>query len=198
MQKLVIGLAAAIILGIAGTMAWMLSNPTPSSLMNAGGVTLGGPFELTAHTGQRMSSKQVIDRPALVYFGYTFCPDVCPVDVQHMVDTTEILAKKGIDVRPVFISVDPGRDTVKALAEYAEAMSPRMIALTGTEAEVKAAIRSYGGAFSLGKADANGSYLVSHSTFTYIMTPDRGMVGIMRRKFTPEVMARDVRKALGK
>lgn len=198
MQKLIIGVAAAIILAVGGAMIWVTLNPAKTSLINAGNLSYGGPFELTAHTGKRMTSKEVIDRPALVYFGYTNCPDICPVDVQHMVDTVDILARRGVDVRPVFISVDPKRDKIRDLALWAANLSPKLIALTGTDEEVRKVTALYRSGFSLGKPNADGEYLVNHTTLIYIMTPQKGMVGLMRRGFLPEVMARDVRQALNR
>ena len=100
-------------------------------MLNADGADIGGPFELTAHTGDRVTAETVIDRPTLIYFGYTFCPDICPVDAQVMVDAVDLLAGRGIDVRPVFITVDPARDTPKELSYYAEALHPKLLALTG-------------------------------------------------------------------
>ena len=91
----------------------------------AGGA-IGGPFTLVDQTGTTVTDKEVLKKPSLVYFGYTFCPDVCPLDAQRNADAVDILAEMGLDVTPVFITIDPARDTPKALAEFTSAISPKM------------------------------------------------------------------------
>ena len=136
-----------------------------------------------------MTSAEVIDGPALLYFGYTFCPDVCPVDVAVIAEAVDLLARRGIEVKPVFITVDPARDTPEALAYWAEAMHPKMVALTGTPEEIAAAAKAYKVYYK--KVEVEGSeadYLMNHTTFTYLVTPD-GVRAVLRREASPEEMA---------
>ena len=193
--------AAALVLAIGGTGVF-LAMQQPSAhmspaMINSEGADIGGPFELTAHTGERMTDKQVIDRPALVYFGYTYCPDICPIDVQIMADAVEILDGKGIDVRPVFVTVDPERDTPKELSYYAEAMHPKMIALTGSVEEIRAAAEAYKVFYQRVEVpDSAAEYLMNHTGYTYLMTPQKGVTAVIRRDFPPEQIAADIAAVL--
>jgi len=156
----------------------------------AGAGSIGGPFELIDETGAVVSETQVIDGPALVYFGYTFCPDVCPVDVARNADAVEILAEDyGMSVKPVFVSVDPARDTPDVLRDFTDAMHPDMIGLTGSEEQVAAATKAYRAYRSVPADPEDEYYLVDHSAYSYLMLPETGFAEIYRREVTPEAMA---------
>jgi protein SCO1/2 len=156
----------------------------------AGG-DIGGPFTLVNTAGQTVTDKDVLTKPALVYFGYTFCPDVCPFDMARNVEAVDILAERGIDVTPVFISIDPERDTPEALADYAANMHPDLVALTGSAEQVKAASQAYK-TFYRKQPSEDEFYLMDHSTFTYLMLPGSGFVDFFRREITSEQMADSV------
>jgi protein SCO1 len=153
----------------------------------AGG-DIGGPFTLVNTAGQTVTDAEVLAKPSLVYFGYTFCPDVCPFDVSRNVDAVDLLAERGIDVTPVFISIDPDRDTPEALADYASNMHPKLVALTGSADQVKTASQAYK-SFYRKQESGDEFYLVDHSTFTYLMLPGAGFVDFFRRELTSEEMA---------
>ncbi len=153
----------------------------------AGG-DIGGPFELVNSAGHTVTDADVIKEPALVYFGYTFCPDVCPLDVDRNAAATEILEERGQSITPVFITVDPARDTPKVVGEFAEAMHPRMVGLTGSPEQVKAASQAYR-TYYKAHPPQDGEYLVDHSTFSYLVMPDEGVVDFFRREVRPEEMA---------
>ena len=153
----------------------------------AGG-DIGGPFTLVNPAGETVTDADVLAKPSLVYFGYTFCPDVCPFDMARNVEAVDILEERGFDVTPVFISIDPERDTTDALGDYAANMHPKLIALTGTEEQVKAAANAYR-AFYSRQPSEDEFYLVDHSTFTYLMLPGTGFVDFFRREVTSDQMA---------
>lgn len=153
----------------------------------AGG-DLGGPFELVNANGQTVTDKDVITEPTLIYFGYTFCPDVCPLDVDRNAQAVEILEERGEMVTPVFISIDPSRDTPETVGEFADAMHPRMIGLTGSAAQVKAASQAYRTYYKAHPA-VDDEYLVDHSTFSYFVMPGVGFVDYFRREMRPDEMA---------
>jgi protein SCO1/2 len=156
----------------------------------AGG-DIGGPFTLVNTAGQTVTDADVLTKPALVYFGYTFCPDVCPFDMARNAEAVDILAARGIEVTPVFISIDPERDTPEALADYASYMHPQLVALTGSAEQVKAASQAYKTYYR--KQDSEDEfYLMDHSTFTYLMLPGTGFVDFFRREITSEQMAESV------
>jgi len=156
----------------------------------AGG-DIGGPFTLVNTAGQTVTDVDVLTKPSLVYFGYTFCPDVCPFDMARNVEAVDILAERGLDVTPVFISIDPDRDTPEALADYASNMHPQLVALTGSAEQVKVASQAYK-TFYRKQPSEDEFYLVDHSTFTYLMLPGTGFVDFFRREITSKQMADSV------
>ena len=153
----------------------------------AGG-NIGGPFELMDHRGQMVTDAQVLDQPALVYFGYTFCPDVCPMDVARNVVVVEILADAGLTVKPVFITIDPARDTVDYLADFVANNHPEMVGLTGTAEKIAKAARAYKVYYRKQPSEDEDYYLMDHSSFSYFMVPDVGFVDFLRSDLPPEVV----------
>ena len=132
-------------IGIAG--AYLLDlfpqeSATTAQASREGGP--GGPFTLTAHTGERMSDADFRGTYMLVFFGFTFCPDVCPTTLADMHAVMEALGEDAAAVQPLFVSVDPERDTPEALATYVAAFDDRIIGLTGSEQEVEAVADAYG------------------------------------------------------
>ena len=154
----------------------------------AGG-NIGGPFELMDHRGQMVTDAQVLDQPALVYFGYTFCPDVCPMDVARNVVAVEILADADLTVKPVFITIDPARDTVDYLADFVANNHPEMVGLTGTAEQIAKAARAYKVYYRKQPSEDEDYYLMDHSSFSYFMVPDVGFVDFLRSDLLPEVVA---------
>lgn len=152
----------------------------------AGG-DLGGPFELVTHTGETVTDADVIDAPTLLYFGYSYCPDVCPLDVVRNADAADLLAEKGHAVQPVFVSIDPGRDTPEVLADFVTLVHDDMLGLTGSQAQVDKAVAAYR---VYAKKNGEGEdYLMDHSTYTYLVAPDEGLLTFFRRDASPEAMA---------
>ena len=153
------------------------------------GGAIGGPFELTNHKGEMVTDVDVLDQPALVYFGYTFCPDVCPMDVARNVVAVEILAESGLQVKPVFVTIDPVRDTVDYLADFVANNHSDMIGLTGTAEQVAKAARAYKVYYRKQSGDDEEYYLMDHSSFTYLMIPDIGFVDFLRSDTPPQKVA---------
>jgi protein SCO1/2 len=149
---------------------------------------LGGPFTLVNGEGQTVTSEEVITEPTLIYFGYTYCPDVCPLDVDRNASAIEILEERGKIVTPVFITIDPERDTPEVVRDYAEVMHPRMIGLTGSREQVAVASKAYR-TYYQAHPPVDGEYIVDHSTFSYLVTPEHGFLAFFRRDLTPEQMA---------
>jgi protein SCO1/2 len=202
MRNAVMALAGLVFVALAAAAIFLAlkqpEGPISPAAVNIAGTEIGGPFALTDHTGTPVTSDGLIDGPVLIYFGYTFCPDVCPVDVTVMASAVDLLAEQGFDVTPVFITIDPARDTPEALAYYAEAMHPRMIALTGTKAEIKAAADAYKIYYErVDLADSAADYLMNHTTYTYFVMPD-GIRALFRNGFPPEEMAGEVARILSR
>lgn len=152
---------------------------------------IGGPFELLNAKGETVTDTDVITEPSLIYFGYTFCPDVCPLDAARNADAVDVLAEQGHSVTPVFISVDPKRDTPDAVGDFAANLHEKMIGLTGSPEQVKAASRAYRTYYRAQEAE-DDYYLVDHSTFTYLVLPEQGFVDFFRRDDSAEDMAERV------
>jgi protein SCO1 len=191
--------AVAAILGLLGGLGWMAFAPRGddqfaqcrATAVAGGAGAIGGPFELVDQTGRRVSDTDVITMPTILYFGYTFCPDVCPLDMARNALTVELLEEGGHIAQPVFITVDPGRDTQDVLAEFAAIFHTRAQALGGTEEQVREAARAYR-VFYAAQPAQDEFYLVDHSTFSYLVLPEHGFVEVIRRDQSAEQVARTV------
>lgn len=150
---------------------------------------IGGGFELTDETGQRVTDAEVFDRPTLFYMGYTFCPDVCPLDNARNADAVYTLEDRGVDVRAVFVSVDPARDTPDVLTFFTDAFHPEMVGLTGTPDEVRALAEDYVSTFEIRNEGDDEYYLVDHTTLTFLVLPGHGVVDVIQRDETADAVA---------
>ncbi|MFC2970010.1 SCO family protein [Acidimangrovimonas pyrenivorans] len=193
----VYAIAAAIViagvLGFTGYKAMYGTSSDPFAECRTGKIAggagaIGGPFTLVDEDGKTVTDKDVITKPSLIYFGYTFCPDVCPLDNARNAEAVDILDKRGYDVTPIFISIDPKRDTPAVMRDFTENMSPKMIGLTGTPEQVKAASRAYKTYYKV-QDPSQEYYLIDHSTFTYLVFPKIGFVDFFKRDETPKEMA---------
>ncbi|TNC74324.1 SCO family protein [Rubellimicrobium roseum] len=153
----------------------------------AGG-DLGGPFTLVNGAGQTVTDAEVVTEPSILYFGFTSCADVCPMDMARNASAVEILEERGIEARPVFVSVDPERDTPEVVASYAEAFHPRTVGLTGSPEQVAEAARAYRVYYAKQDGDPD-YYLVDHSSFSYLVLPEVGFVDFVNRDESPEAVA---------
>lgn len=186
--------AVAAGLGWSGWQIYSARSADPFATCRGGqvaGGSIGGPFTLVDETGATVTDKDVIQRPTLIYFGYTFCPDVCPLDAIRNAEAVDILEEMGVEVTLVFISIDPRRDTPEVMAEFTDYMHPRMIGLTGSEEQVKAASQAYRTYYKAQEA-TDEFYLVDHSTFTYLVLPEVGFVDFFKREATADEMAQRV------
>ena len=199
MIKVYAGVAVGLMAALVGASAWYVMSPDKddpfsscrSSSIAGGAGAIGGPFTLVNSDGQTVTDKDVITKPSLLYFGYTFCPDVCPLDNARNAEAVDILEEMGTEVVPVFISVDPERDTPEVFREFAKVMHPSMIGLTGSAEQIKAASQAYRTYYKKQHGDPQ-YYLVDHSTFTYLVLPKQGFVEFFRRETTPDEMAATV------
>lgn len=144
-----------------------------------GGAEIGGPFTLVDKDGRTVTDADVITGPTLVYFGYTFCPDVCPLDMAQNAEALDILEEQGQSVGLVFITVDPGRDTPQVVGEFAANLHPRAVGLTGSDDQIAAAARAYRAYYKKQDGDPE-YYLVDHTAFTYLMMPGHGFVDFLK------------------
>ncbi|NJO39023.1 MAG: SCO family protein [Rhizobiales bacterium] len=150
---------------------------------------VGGPFALIDHHGRAVTEADFAGRPALVYFGYSFCPDICPTTLQTMAAALDAEAARAREVRGLFITVDPERDTVAELADYVPLFHTDLIGLTGPEDAIGEATRGFRAYYRLRKEIDPESYPVDHSSYVYLM--DRGwrLAAVFRPDATAEEMA---------
>lgn len=158
------------------------------------GATMGGPFTLSGSNGRRVSDREFAGKYRLVYFGYSFCPDVCPVDLQlvgaGLRQFEQSDAQRAARVQPVFITVDPRRDTPEVLRRYVAAFHPRLIGLSGSEAEIAQVARAYGVYYSHEQpAQPGGEYLVNHSRMIVLYGPQGEPIAIVPHDRGPAAVA---------
>ena len=190
----ILAVVAGVGLPLVATMFRTLGDPfdpcRPTAVAGGSG-SIGGPFTLVSETGETVTDKDVITEPTLVYFGYTFCPDVCPLDTVRNADAVEILSARGYEVTPVFISVDPARDTPDVMKDFTANIHPKMLGLTGSPEQIAAAAKAYAAYYRAHEAE-DEFYLVDHSTFTYLVLPEAGFVEFFRRDISEDVLAERV------
>jgi protein SCO1/2 len=150
---------------------------------------IGGSFSLINQDGLVVTDIDVIKEPSLLYFGYTFCPDICPLDTYRNVEAVRVLDKKGFSVTPIFITFDPQRDTTEVLKEFSDFMHPKMIALTGSVEQIKKITKKYRVYYKKQNNDDEQNYLIDHTAFTYLVLPEIGFVDFFRRELTAEQLA---------
>ena len=163
------------------------------------GARIGGPFALTDQDGKTVRDTDFAGKYRLVYFGYTFCPDVCPVDVAKMGAVMKALDKSdpalAAKLVPIFISVDTRRDTPAVLKSFIRNFDPRIIGLTGTPEAIGAVAKAYAVPFTIHDPVAAGTgYLVDHGTITYLMGPKGEPIAALSHDMTPEDMIVDIKK----
>ena len=146
---------------------------TPAEDPPLAGAAIGGPFELVDKTGKTVRWSDFDGKYRVVYFGYTYCPDVCPLDVQYLMQGFERFEEAepelAAEVQPIFVTIDPARDTPAKVGEFAAAFSEDLIGLTGTAEQVDAAAKAFGVYYAKGEDAGGNSYLMDHSRSAYLM-----------------------------
>lgn len=196
---------AVLLLGIAlwlsqGALA-PKSSVTGGATSGSGAALVGGPFELVDQSGATRTEADFAGRYMLVYFGYTFCPDVCPTSLLAMSHGLEALDESdpGLSeqIAPIFITVDPERDTVEVMGDYAGHFYPGLVALTGNAEQVDGAAKAYRVYYRKAETDSASDYLVDHSSFIYLMGPDGAYIRHFSHDATPEDIAAGLKEKLG-
>ena len=193
---------------VCASMAWTASMPPlsaatmeparPETARAVGGTALGGPFTLTDHTGRTVTDDMFRGQYMLVYFGYMSCADICPTDISNMTAAMDLLGPLAKQIQPLFISVDPKRDTVEQLAEYVGLFHPRLIGLTGTKEQIDKVAASYLVTYFLFDSEDSAEYEVAHTAKTFLMAPDGRYLMWFRNATAPSVMASGIRRMMEK
>lgn len=189
--------AAIILLIAAGLAAYSLPNRQAAGPMATGTALVGGPFTLTDQNGRKVSEKDFLGKPMLVIFGFTFCPDICPTELQVMTAALDAMGVDGERIQPVFITIDPERDTPSVMKAYVENFSPRLMGLTGTPDEIAAVAKAYRVYYAKAPNQASPeSYLMDHSSIIYLMGPDGGFVKHFTYTADAAKLTQDLKDAL--
>lgn len=161
-----------------------------------GNALLGGDFQLTTHKGHPIDTKQFRGKYMMIYFGYSFCPDICPTALENMSEAMMKLADLGPKIQPIFVTVDPDRDTVKQLETYIQSFHPRFLALTGSKESLDKAIKSFRVYAQKVEDEGASDYLIDHSSIVYVMGPDGKYVAHFSHQIPGEEMAFKVREII--
>jgi protein SCO1/2 len=185
------GLLLAVLLLGGGALLWLSGGGS-----GLGGI--GGPFALVGGDGRPVTDRDFRGKYMLVYFGYTFCPDVCPTTLNAVGDAMERLGGPDGKVRAVFITVDPKRDTPQVVRQYAAAFGPGVTGLTGSAEQIAAVAKAYRVYYAEHRTGPGaGDYTMDHSSVLYLMDPQGGFVAPIRADLSGEEIAASVRKVTG-
>jgi cytochrome oxidase Cu insertion factor (SCO1/SenC/PrrC family) len=160
--------------------------------------TVGGPFTLTDHSGRKRSDAEFRGRLMIVYFGYTFCPDVCPADLMAITQALDQLGDAAGGIQPIFITIDPERDTTKVLGEYIAAFHKSFIGLTGSPEQIRKVANAYKAFYAKVPSERPGEYAIDHTGVIYLMGRDGEYLGFMPPQTSPERLTEILRQNLAK
>jgi cytochrome oxidase Cu insertion factor (SCO1/SenC/PrrC family) len=188
-MKALLGVWIAVLIGAAGWIGWdAVQGKQPA---------IGGPFALVDQDGQPFSSDRLKGKPTLIYFGYTYCPDVCPTSLLLMQTAMDKIGPEAVQkVNLVFITIDPERDTSKLMKDYVGNFAPTMIGLTGTPEQVAAAARAYRVYYQKVPGKDGGPYLMDHSSIVYLLDRNGRFVTHFTHEAKAEAIAAGVQKLL--
>src|SRR6476619_1975023 len=190
--------AGFLIGAVAGAAVLFVTTPKGGQTVQSSGAALvGGPFSLTGPDGKTLTDRDFRGRSMLVFFGFTHCPDICPAEMQVIAQALDHLGDKAKKMVPVFITVDPERDTPQAMAEYVKSFGPNFVGLTGSPEAIAAAAKAYRVAYSkIETKDSPGDYTVDHSALVYLMGPDGKYVTHFSYGLSADQMAEKLEKSL--
>lgn len=175
---------AFIVLALAAPLAFGACGRAPNAAAPLAGAAIGGPFTLTDQDGRMRTDTMFTRQYRLMYFGYSYCPDACPLDLQHLMAGYRALAAsdtaKAAKLQPIFVTVDPARDTPAVLKQFVGAFDPKLIGLTGNEAEIAAVAKRYGAYYRKEPPQPGAAgYLVDHSRQAILFGPDGKPIAII-------------------
>lgn len=203
-RPLALSLLAAALVAVVG-LAWAMQGPDANIAKgpqaSAGyAAAPGGSFTLVDHTGGTVTDTDFQGKYLLVFFGYTYCPDICPTTLNEIANALRLLGDRATHVQPLFITIDPERDTPEVVAEYVAAFDARIVGLTGTPDQIRQVAGTYKAFYAKqdeGDArEGDDDYLMDHSAFTYLMAPDGTYLTIFGYGTAPEDIAAEMNRRL--
>ncbi|HEY9078760.1 SCO family protein [Magnetovibrio sp.] len=198
MKRIVVIALAALGFVVAATVGRYYLVGHGGGTSSSSSVSIGGPFQLVDHNGKAVTDEDFRGKYMLVYFGYTFCPDVCPTSLSIVAEALDQLSPEELDkIVPIFISVDPDRDTPESLADFVPHFHEKLVGLTGTPEQIKAVARAYRAFYAkVNEDDPDGNYLMDHSSITYLMGPDGKYAAHFSHGTPPAAMAKRLAEIL--
>lgn len=189
-------IALVLVIGVFFAIQMVMQARQNAAPVESSTANIGGPFTLTDTHGKIVTQADFLGKPMLVYFGYSSCPDVCPFALQLMAAALDILGKDKAKITPVFISIDPARDTPQSLAPYVQSPSfpDGLVGLTGTSEQVKAVARAYAVYFK--KAGDGSDYLMDHTSAIFLMDARGKYVAVFTHSSSADAIARCLRRNL--
>ncbi len=186
---------------LAGGVLWHESNNVPGlgRSVITGRADVGGPFQLIDHTGKPVTDADYRGRYMLIYFGFSFCPDVCPTTLAVMAQALDKLGSEARRVTPIMITIDPERDTPEVLADYMKAFGPSFVGLTGSVAAIKDVekkYRVYAVKKPLDPAKPKAGYGMDHSSVLYLMGPNGRLISFYDEAISPDQLAKELRQKI--
>ena len=196
-KSIVIALALVSLLGVA--LIALLQSQSPK-IQTSGKALIGGAFELTDHTGKTVTNKDYLGKFMLVYFGFTYCPDICPTELQHIAGALDIIGKqRRAKLVPLFVTIDPERDTRELMASYVENFHPDLVGLVGSVEQIKTVAKAYRVFFKKVKEkDQPDGYTMDHSSLVFLMDHKGEYVRHFSYGTTPQKMAKGLIEAIDK
>lgn len=190
---------AAILLLLAAALAYMALSLGPRGPVSSGTALVGGSFSMTNQNGEAVTEKTFAGKPMLLFFGYTYCPDVCPTELQVMMQALDELGPKAADVQPIFVSIDPARDTPAVLKDYVSGFGQRLQALTGTPEQVAAIASAYRVFYEKQPNTKDpAAYLMDHSSIIYLMDADGKFLKHFSYSTDAKALGAGILEALGR
>jgi len=202
LMKWVLGLLIAFMVFDAMALTLLLTVPRlqeglSGRVLSSGTAAIGGTFTLTAADGRTVTDQTYRGKWMMIYFGYTFCPDACPTALSNMSIALQKLGTEANKLQPLFITVDPKRDSRETMAAYLQSFDPRIVGLVGTQAQTNAVAKTYRVYFERHE-DGGDNYLVDHSAYFYIMGPDGKFVDVIEGATPGDQMADKLRQLINK
>ena len=183
---------------VAALLALAACQDAPPEQPPLAGAAIGAEFTLTGEDGDPVSWSDFDGQYRTLYFDYTYCPDVCPVDTQRAMAGLKAFEQAnpelGAQIQPLFVSVDPARDTPAVLAEFTDSFHPRLIGMTGTKEQIDAVTEAFAAVYSIEEPNEAGGYLVGHTNITYLFGPDGEPLAMLPTDQGPEAVAAELDK----
>lgn len=192
LRRVMWGVAAGAAVALGGAVLWRMTHPPglPGTVVT-GEAAITNAYTLTDHTGRAVTAESFIGQWQLVFFGFTYCPDICPTTLAYMANVMDLLEDDAGEVAPIFITVDPQRDTIDVMADYVAAFHPALYGLTGSDAQVAEAAANFRVYYERAEDEAApDGYLMAHSGYIYLMRPDGHFEAVFKEgDHLPEALA---------